>query len=33
VYLKWPDVLNTNEGRGVGTLEFDDLRWWVEMER
>lgn len=29
-YLKWPDVLNSNEGRGTGTLEFDDLRWWIE---
>lgn len=30
-FLKWPDVLNSNDGQMVGILEFDDLRWWIEL--
>lgn len=26
-YIKWPDVLNSNAGRGTGIIETDDFTW------
>lgn len=29
-HIQWPDILNTNAGRGVGVIDYDDLTWFVQ---